>query len=247
MRLPPEERAAHRAAFAAMATSERLDYIFSYYKLELAIVSIAALVAGTIIVRILTHRDAVLYLAYANVAVESGLDEALGEGFVTHLGLDPQENEVYRYHDLYLSDDEGVADHRYAYASHIKLLGAIDAEQLDVVIMGKDAYDILSSAGYLADLPTIISGTDPETQEILVPLLVANEVVVEDNMVEYNLGETDTYQATVVEAVNAVDAAGLPLFEGAGFSGQAYLGVIANSPRQDAVLAYLEYLSAATF
>lgn len=246
MRLPPEERAAHRASFAAMDMRERADYIFSYYKLELAIVLIAAIAVGAVVARALTHKDAVLYLAYANVAVGGDLDEELGEGFVAHLGLDARESEVYRYRDLYLSDNEDVADHRYAYASRMKLLGAVDAGQLDVIIMDRDAYDILSSAGYLADLSAIVSETDPRAQEILAPCLVANEVVIEDNLVEYTLGEAEGYEATTVEAENAIDAAGLPLLEGAGLSGQAYLGIIANSPRRDTARAYLEYLAGAT-
>lgn len=246
MRLPPEERAAHRAAFAAMSMPERLDYIFSYYSLELVIALIAAVVAGTIVARTLTHKDAVLYLAYANVAAGSDLDEVLGEGFVAHLGLDARENEVYRYRDLFLSDEADVADHRYAYASRMKILGAIDARQLDVVIMSEGAYSILSSAGCLADLSEIISEADPEARESLIPHLVSNEVVIEDNMIEYNLGEADTYEATVIEVANAIDVTGLALFEGIGLDGHAYLGVIANSPRHDTVVSYLEYLAGTT-
>lgn len=246
MRLPPEERAAHRAAFAAMSMPERLDYIFSYYKLELVIALIAAVVAGTVVVRTLTHKDPVLYLAYANVAAGSDLDEVLGEEFVAYLGLDARKNEVYRYRDLYLSDEADIADHQYAYASRMKILGAIDARQLDVVIMSEDAYEILSSAGSLADLLEIISETDPGTRESLMPYLASNEVVIEDNMIEYNLGEADAYEATVIEVANAIDITGLPLFEGIGLDGRAYLGIIANSPRRDTVISYLEYLAGAT-
>ncbi len=171
------------------------------------------------------------------------LDEALNEGFVRHRGLNTRKSEVYCYHDLFLSDDENVADHRYAYASRMKLLGAVDAGQLDVVIMNKDAYDILSSAGYLDDLSKLISKTDTSTQALLTPKLVTNKVILEDNKVEYDLNEAESYEATTAERVNAVDVSGLSLFKDGDFSGQTYLGVIANSPRKDAVIAYLEYLS----
>jgi hypothetical protein len=243
MKLSPEERAANREAFIAMSLSERIDYIFAYYKLELVIALIIAVAGGSILTRTLMHKDAVLYLAYTNVAVGNDLDEALNEGFVRHRGLNTRKSEVYCYHDLFLSDDENVADHRYAYASRMKLLGAVDAGQLDVVIMNKDAYDILSSAGYLDDLSKLISKTDTSTQALLTPKLVTNKVILEDNKVEYDLNEAESYEATTAERVNAVDVSGLSLFKDGDFSGQTYLGVIANSPRKDAVIAYLEYLS----
>ena len=39
------------------------------------------------------------------------------------------------YSALYLSDDPEAENHEYAYASQLKLMGAINAGSLDVVLM----------------------------------------------------------------------------------------------------------------
>ena len=245
MKLPEAERQAHREAFKAMTWPERADYIFAYYKLELVLILIAVVFLGTVAYRTITHKDPALYVAYINVTAGEDLDAQLGDGFVEYLGLSTRKNEVYRYQGIYLTAAEESVDRQYSYASRLKLLGAIDAEQLDVVLMNQEAYDILSASGYLMELDAVVGQTSPEVQQLLVPALATNAVVVEGSEVAYDAEDSPEAELTIVDATNALDVTNLGVFDQAGLSGTTYLGVIANTPRQDKVVAYLEYLASA--
>ena len=238
MRLPDHERAAHREAFRTMTPPEKADYVFAYYQLPLVLALIVVVALGWTAWRRVTHKEPLLYVALVNVADSEVLDNGLGNDYVIATGNDPRTAEVYCYHALYLSDPEDSSDHQYSYASRMKVMASIAAEELDVVIMNRDAYDLLSHSGYLMDLSPVLAD-DPT----LGSLLVTNTVILSDNMVEVELGEADTYEAETTEEANAIDASSMPLF--ADYTGEVYLGVIGNTPRLDEVCSYLNYLSSA--
>jgi hypothetical protein len=232
MKLTKEQKAAHRAAFRAMSPGEKLEYIWEYYKWPILL---TMLVLGILIwaaQRELTKKEPVLYLALVNVTVGEDLEQALTTGYLTASGHNPRRQEVYVYRDLYLSDDADVLNHEYAYASRTKVMGAVQTQKLDVVLMNREAYDLLSAQGYLLPLD------DPA-----LPPLVSNEVVVSDNAIEWQLNETDTHESVTETEQNALALYDCPLFQAAGFEGNVYAGVIANSPRPAEALRYLQYLS----
>ena len=240
MKLPEAEREAHRAAFRAMDVPQKAEYIFAYYKLPIVLAIIAVVFIVSVAHRALTEKQAVLYVAYANVSMPEELDQALTSGFLKNQQINPRRSEVYCYRDLYLADQASTANHQYAYASRLKTLAATDAEQLDVVFMNREAYDLLSHSGYLLDLekglPEGSLSSDAKA------LLVQNEVVLEDNQIEVELGEADTYQAVTETHANALVASKLPLLASTDLTGEVYLGIIANTPRLETTLAYLNYL-----
>jgi len=239
MRLPDHERAAHREAFRTMALPEKADYVFAYYKLPLVLALIVVVALGWTAWRRVTHKEPLLYVALVNVADSEVLDNGLGNDYVIATGNDPRTAEVYCYHALYLSDPEDSSDHQYSYASRMKLMGAVAAEQLDVVVMNRDGYDLLSNSGYLMDLaPLLAKGGDGTAA--LVPLLQTNVIVDSDNSIEVELNEADAYVAETHEEQNALEVSGRGLFSD--FSEPVYLGIIGNSPRADEALAYLAYL-----
>lgn len=232
MKLTKEQKAAHRAAFRNMSPAEKLEYIWEYYKWPILL---TLLVLGILIWsarRELTRKEPVLYLALANVTVGEDLEQTLTTGYLTASGHNPRRQEVYVYRDLYLSDDADVLNHEYAYASRTKVMGAVQTQKLDVVLMNREAYDLLSAQGYLLPLD------DPA-----LPPLVSNEVVVSDNAIEWQLNETDTHERVTETVQNALAMSDCPLFQAAGFEGNVYAGVIANSPRPAEALRYLQYLS----
>ena len=100
-----------------MSLPEKLGYIFEYYKFPLVLVLIAAVALGSVLYYRLTRKDALLYVACANIAVGDDFDSALGEGFLRAVGEDPARKEVRIYRSLYLSLDAAVQHHDYAYAS----------------------------------------------------------------------------------------------------------------------------------
>ena len=243
MKLSEQERAVIRESFGAMTPVQKLEYIFAYYKPALLAAAITLIIVCNVGYRIITHKDALLYAAYANIAVGDTLDAALSEGFVRAVGENPRRNEVYLYRGLYLSQDASTENHEYAYASQLKVLATIAGEKFDVALMNREAYDMLSASGYLLPLEELLS-RDAALRSQLAPHLTANDVILSDNAIEYNLNEADAYEAVTERVVNGVNVSSLPLFERAGFSGDVFLGVIGNSPRLDMVLRYIAYLAA---
>ena len=169
-----------------------------------------------------------------NISFGEEIQKRLTEDFLTETGGNPRRQEVYLYRDLYLSEDADALNHEYAYASKVKLGGAISAEKLDLVLMNREAYDIFSRQGYLLELASF-PGADS-------PFLTENEVILSDNSVDYLLGNTAEEQVVTKTVPNSLAVSSIPLFREAGFNGDLYLGVISNSPRQEEAATYLRYL-----
>lgn len=240
MKLTKEERAARLESLRQMSLAGKAEHIFTYYKLPILLAVVAVWFVSSTVYRQVTKKEAVVYAAHVNVSVREDIEKQLGEDFITAIDKDPRRAEVYLYRGLYLSDDASTENHQYSYASRLKLMAAIEGKQLDVVLMNRESYDIFSQNGYLLDLSGFFS--DPLRQR-LEAYLTANAVILEDNAIEYNLGEAAVYKAVTEDVVNGVDVSVFPVLLEAQFSDTVYLGVIANSPRLPAVLQYIEYLA----
>ena len=218
---------------------QRLDHIFEYYKFPLVLILIAVVALGSVLYYRLTRREALLYVACANVSVGDTLDNALSEGYARAIGADPRKSEVKLYRNLYLSQDATVQNHEYAYASQLKVMASMANRQLDVVLMNREAYDILSAGGYLLPLEDFLEGELSGRTDHL----VKNTVILSDNAIEHRLDESVPYHAETEEVENAILISAYPLFARADFSGDVYLGVVGNSARMGAVLQYIDYLT----
>ena len=234
MKLPEKEKAAHKAAFQAMSPAQKAEHIFTYHKWTILLVLLSLIVLGSILHRQLTQKRPVLYLAVINTTFGEQVEKSLTEDFLAAAGGDTRREEVYLYRDLYLSEDADALNHEYAYASKVKLGGAISAEKLDLVLMNQEAYDIFSRQGYLLELTAL--------PDALSASLVENEVILSDNSVDYLLGNAAQEQVITKTVPNALAVSSLPLFRDAGFDGALYIGVISNSPRPEEAKAYLRYL-----
>ena len=243
MKLTDEERANIRQAFGRMTLRQKLDYIWTYYKIPIVAIAATLFFIVSYGGHLLTQKKALLYLGMANVAAGDDLFTALDAGFVTAQGQNPRRTEVYLYRDLYLSNNASTQNHEYAYASRLKVLATITDKKLDMVLMNREAYDLLSGQGYLLPLPDLLA-QDAALAAALTPRLCENTVILSDNSIELQLNEADEYIAETEQAVNALDVSDLPLFAQAGFAGDVYLGVIGNTPREETVLAYLNWLTA---
>ena len=241
MRLTETERAENREALAAMSLTQRLDHIFEYYKFPLVLILIAVVALGSMLYYRLTRKETLLYVACANISVGETLDGALGEGYVRSIGANPRKSEVRLYHSLYLSRDATVQNHEYAYASQLKVMASMANGQLDVLLMNREAYDIMSAGGYLLPLDAAL---DEALHSRVSGQLVENAVILEDNDIDHLLDESVPYQAETEEVANAILISSFPLLARAEFSGDVYLGVVGNSTRMDAVLQYIDYLTA---
>ena len=180
VKLSEKEKAAHKAAFKAMSPAEKAEHIFTYHKWTILLVLLVLLVIGSTIHRQLTQKKPVLYMAVINTTFGEDVEKSLTEDFLAQTGGDTRRQEVYLYRDLYLSEDADTLNHEYAYASKVKLGGAISAEKLDLVLMNREAYDIFSRQGYLLELTSL--------SDAFSPYLTENDVILSDNSVDYLLG-----------------------------------------------------------
>ena len=242
MKLSAQEKAARKAAFRTMSPDKKLEHIWIYYKWPILLALAALLVLGSVLHRALTQKQPLLYLAFANVAVGEELQEELTLGYLQSVGEDPARREVYLYPDLYLSDDAEFYNHEYAYASRMKTMGAIQAQKMDVVLMNREVYDAFSQQGYLRDLTELMEQAEPSLRQSALPCLTENDVILEDNTLEWQLDEATEHRVVTERVRNALALNALPVFKEAGMSEQIYLGVIANSPRLPEALDYINYL-----
>jgi hypothetical protein len=171
--------------------------------------------------------------------VGSELESELTECYLTDRGYDPNRAQLLLYRDLYMSNNPSAENHEYAYASGMKIMATIHSKELDLVLMNREAYDLCSGSGYLMDLGNVISSEDPR----FAPYMTENLVILEDNAIDVNLGTAEEYTAVTESVPNALNLSELPLFTAAGFSGDVYLGIIANTPRLSECVEYLTFLT----
>ena len=226
--------------FSQMRPVDKVRHIWLYFKWYILLGIAAAAVAVSAIHGAVTAKDPVLYVGYLNVSVGEDLDARLSGGFLNAQELDSKKNEVLFYRDLYLSVDPSAENHQYAYATRMKVLATINSKQLDVVLMNREAYDLMSGSGYLLDLSPLF-GDNAATA----PLLTANTVILEDNAMEYDLHQAEEYISVTEDVVNGLNLTDAPMFRQAGFSGDVYAGIIANTPRTETSVDYLVYLVSA--
>lgn len=244
MSLTPKERADRKASFRKMNLAKKAEYICEYYWRPIVVGLVALLFIGSTVYRQLTKKEVLLYSALINLSVADDFESQLNEGFVLASGANPKKAEVYLYGGLYLSDNPTLENHEYQYASKMKLMAAIEAKQLDIVLMNKEAYDLYSQNGYLLDLRSVLS-SDGSLYQLLEPHLTTNTVIIEDNSIEYLLNEATRYHAVTEDVTNGLDVTAFPMFQEADFSDSVYLGVVGNTPRLSAVVQYIAYLAAA--
>lgn len=232
----PEEKAALRESFRKMDTRHKIEHIYTYHKWTILLVLIAIYVVSSAVYRHVTKKDVTLYLGMVNVSVGTELEQTMTTDFLEYLELPLKKNEVLVYKGLYLSDNASEEDHQYAYASRLKIMAAVNGKMMDVVMMNRESFDLLSQTGYLLPLDTL-----PDT---LTPYLEENEVVLESNAIEVQLNQADEYRYVTETVRNGLKVSDFPVFRDAGFDGEVYIGFIGNTLHYDTAVTYLEYLLA---
>ena len=238
MSLSPKERQRNQELFQQMTAKEKAAHIWLYYKGPILLGILAVVILCSSIITLVTRKEPVLYTAFLNVAVSEHTKQAVSEEFLLQQDLDPKKAEVFFYTDLYLSDTPAAENNQYATTSYLKVMATIDAKELDIVLMNRESYDICSVNGYLMDLGELFPQEDPK----FASMALSNTVLLEDNFIEYDLGEAEEYIAVTETVYNALDVSQLPVIQQAGFSGQVYLGIVTNTPRLSEALDYVSFL-----
>lgn len=237
-----------KSPFKDLHGTAKLQYIWDYYKLPITVICIALYIAGYIAYRHLTQKETLLYAALVNVNAGETLTKELSIDYLDYLQANPSKEDISLYTELYLTDNETSQYHEYTYASSTKIIASIDAEQLDVVFMDREAFDAFSQNGYLYNMEDFLAKhTPPQLNSLLQSSLENNIVILEDNVLEAGLDPSISYSAKTEEYPMAVNLSQSNIIEQAGFNDIVYLGIIANTPRIDEAASYLEYLFSDTY
>ncbi len=220
---------------------KKLEYIWDYYKLPIFAACLALYIAGYLLYGHFTHKDTILYTALVNIDAGENLLADLEEGFLEYANADPSDEKLELYRGLYLGGETSGADYGYTSASGTKIVASIDRECLDVVLMNKEAFDAFCENGYLLNIETFLREHSLELYGRLQKRLVTGTAVLEDNA---QMDPDVSHSVQTDEYPMGVDLSDSPVIQKAGFQDAVYLGVIANTPRTEMVLSYLEYLYA---
>lgn len=225
---------------------KKIEYIWDYYKLPLAVICIVLYIIGYSIYGYAAQKDTELCTALVNVSVSDSLADRLGNGYLEYLGEDTSKQQVELFTGLYLTEDEASPDHEYTYASQVKLLSAIDSRQLDVVLMNREALDVFSRNGYLCNLGKLLSETDPALYTEIEPYLVTGAAPAAADSSDSNSDFVDGDVHYPEGIPVGLDVSQAPMLRQAGFGDTVYVGIIENSERKNAAADYIEYLFAET-
>lgn len=220
---------------------QKLQFLWDYYKLPLAVLCIAVSVAAYSIYGHMTQKKTILYTALINVTAGEELRQNLTDAFLKSIDIDSSKNNCQLYTGLYLTEDMNSAYHAYTYASRMKILAAIDARQMDVALMDQEAFDAFSQNGYLYEMDCFFSEHTP-LYETLKPYFAENTVILKDNSLDLYFDETAIYDAETETHVMGIDLSGSPVIQKAGFRDTVYLGILKNTLHKDAVIEFLQYL-----
>lgn len=226
----------------SMNNAKRAQYIWDYYKLPIVVVCIILYMIGYSVYRHATHKDTLLYAALVNVNMGSDLETQITDGFMADQKADTAKSQFMLYSGWYLTDDQASEYHEYTYATRMKVLAAIDNEQLDVVFMNREAFDAFAQNGYLCNMEELLQRTDPSLYEKIRDSVVTNTEILEDNAQDIVLDPSLEYVAETTEYPMAVDLSEAGMIKAAGFEDTVYLGILGNTPREDTAVAYLNYL-----
>lgn len=199
--------------FRLLNRAEKIGYIWDYYRFHILVFLIISGILISFVHNRFTQKDPLLFTAFVNVSVSEHLKEAFTNATLEREGFDTKNYEVYLYENIYISDDVPKEDRQYEYASRLKTIAAINAKQLDTVIMDQRAFDIFSTNGYLWDLTKLDSS---------LKYLYSEHLISSEKSQDKNTGFLLT---------------GCPIFKKAGLTEPIFFGIVKNSEHVDLALA----------
>ena len=221
---------------------KKLQYIWDYYKPAIFLGVFLIYLVTALIIHFVTLTKPVCYLGFVNVAISDDLNQKLTDDFLFQLPKKNTKDSIETYDSLYLTDDLSKTDSEYVYASQMKILAAINAQKLDLVILDQEGFDAFAQNGYLQNMETYLKKIDPNLYKKLSPYIVENLQILSDNASDVVLDPTIEYESQTTEYPMGLDLSFSPLISDAGFPEHVYLGIIANSPRDEIIRQYLDYI-----
>ena len=245
-----------------LSLTSKIRYIWDYYKVPLFTAALFIYIICYIIFRHATDKDILLYVAAVNTPVQKETEDyinsfpesdfAVSDASSSAAGPDdtgtgPNKQDIKNLkksvvslvRDLYLTSDPDSEYHQYVYASRLKILASIEAEKLDIVLADREAMDAFAAQGFLMPLESVFAD-DPQ----ILDRLVTGTVILEDNQIEVMLDESVPYEAVTRSEKAYLDLSGMTTLPGMPDDRPVYIGIIANTPRQDMAVAFVRRLFA---
>lgn len=253
---PDPENLNYRPDWKSMSAGDRASYIWMYYKIPIIIGVVILYFIGYWIARWVTRTNEILYTGSVNLVLSGEQQHALTDAYTSDPARGFGKRDRVSFTDMgFISDDPNAWVSPVAGATQVKLLASIAADQLDVVFMDQAAFDIFSADDALLDLEALAEGRiEFESGDGSDSESTGNEVS-QENMT-YLAGISGSFVENTVSGVEGedgekspdtrkwlgIDMTDNPLFQGAGFDGPVYAGILAQSSRIDESIDYLQYV-----
>lgn len=197
--------------FKQLDNKQKLQYIWDYYKIHIIATAAIICIIFSITSTILKNKAVDLYVAYINIVTTdellSSIDDATGLS-------------ISNYTDMLITEDPSGDDFQYAYASSVKLMSAISAGNLDIIVADSYGINMANSSEYLCNIKDFLAKNNPALLNRLEPYFL--------------------YDKSGVPF--AIDLSYSSLFNHAGFTEPVYLGIISSEDISPEVLEYLSLI-----
>ena len=218
----------------------RVRFIWDYYKLPIFLICAVIYASCYLIYRNVTAEYPQLYLAYVNIEIGETLDHKLTEEFIQELQPAEKHSVVKVMRQLALTENLQQVDGSYVYASQMKILAAIDNQQLDIVLMNQEAFDAFAQNGLLVNLDDFARAHE---LTYLDPWFVENIEILSDNATDIIVDPSVEYHSETVTYPMGIEITEFPPIQEAGFPDRVYLGIIKNTERADNAASFISYIS----
>lgn len=138
-----------------LTLAKKLEYIWDYYKLQLAGIIIIIILIG-VVVQIVQNMQVKteLHVAITNCVAMNGQDETFRDGFASYAGLDGEKQEVVI--DTVYQIMPGQMD-PMTMNSQTKIMAQVSAGALDVMVVPEDVFAFYQENGIFKDLKEVLS------------------------------------------------------------------------------------------
>ena len=155
---PDPEDLNYKPDWKQMSTADKASYIWTYYKVPIVILVV---ILGLIIHAIsgyINRKNDILFVGTANMAIP---EEVLPLFTDDYIASDPSFGKRDSVSMAYLGTLSDASPAMYMTgpaATQMKIMASVEAGQLDVVLMDREAFDMLSMNGFLLDLGRLTAG-----------------------------------------------------------------------------------------
>ncbi len=227
---------------------ERWHYFWDYYKWHVLAVVLAIVLLVQGVIGIINRKEIVFSGILLNCAITVD-DEEFMQGFYDLAGIDTKKQEAAFYTDVMLQDGRNKND----ITSFQRIVAGITTEELDFVVGQKDSFRVCaySAGGIFMDLRTFL---DADTLEKLSDRLYYIDGAVLKGLNAEPGTAVDTSLRDVPDPKKpetmtdpipvGIDISDREKFQSSYYfpNTTLYIGVIANTPRQDLSRQFIDYL-----